>query len=446
MKKLKLSYFRIILISSTFSLSVLTVQGKDPKPNIVMIMADDMGYECLGCNGSVSYMTPNLDKLASQGVRFTHCISQPLCTPSRVKIMTGKYNYRNYEYFEYLNPNQKTFGNYLKDAGYSTCISGKWQLNGIAHKLPNNQDVDRPYHFGFDDYCVWQLNAPKNKGERYANPLIIQNGRKLEGLENSYGPDIFSNFVCDFIDKNSDKPFFVYYPMVLVHDPFVPTPDSPEWDEPSQRYVKNNRHFKEMVEYADKLVGKIESKLKEKGIWENTILLFIGDNGTNGAITSKVKDGAIKGAKGFTIDAGCHVPLIASWPQKMEKGRVYDPLIEFSDFLPTLIEAAGISKPENGIDGISFLPVLKSENIKTRETAFVHYDPQWGGFSKNRNRFAQTTEYKLYRDNRFFKLENDPLEIHPLTAPSQKENEIRSKLQEILNEAEKESPWILNRK
>ncbi len=445
---------KTILLTFSFGAGALpsfSNNGNDsqpPKklPNIVLILADDMGYECLGCNGSLSYQTPNLDRLASQGIRFTHCISQPLCTPSRVKIMTGKYNYRNYEYFEYLNPNQKTFGNYMKEAGYSTCIAGKWQLNGTAHNLPGNDDINRPHHFGFDEYCLWQLNKPGKEGERYANPLIIQNGKKLEGLENSYGPDIFSDFVCDYIDRNFDKPFFIYYPMVLVHDPFVPTPDSPEWGDPSKRYEKNNRHFKEMVEYADKLVGKVESKLKEKGLLENTLLVFVGDNGTNVNITTKTKAGPKKGGKSFTIDAGVHVPLIASWPEFMKKGRVYEPLIEFSDFLPTLIEAAGISKPAEGVDGKSFLSVLKGGNGPTRKTVFVHYDPQWYQASKNRNRFTQTIEYKLYRDNRFFKLADDPLELHPLTTLSRKEGKVRSELQEILDKAEKESPWIIDRK
>jgi arylsulfatase A len=434
-----LKYKMTVMLSLLLS---LTINARETRPNIILIMADDMGYECLSCNGSLSYKTPNLDRIANQGIRFTHCIAQPLCTPSRLKIMTGKYNYRNYEFFEYLNPNQKTFGNYMKEAGYATCIAGKWQLNGIAQNMPGNEGTDRPNHFGFDEYCLWQLNARGTEGERYADPLIMQNGKKLEGLKDSYGPDIFSNYVCDFIERNSGKPFFIYYPMVLVHNPFVPTPDSPEWANPSKRYDKNNRHFKEMVEYADKLVGKIELKLRQKGVLRNTIFIFTGDNGTNVAITTNTTDGPVKGAKSFTIDAGCHVPLIVSWPEYMKKGNVYEPLIEFSDFLPTFIEAAEISKPAKDIDGKSFLPVLKGQKASARATVFVHYDPRQGDASKNRNRFAQTIDYKLYRDNRFFKLEHDSLEIHPLTKLTPEEGKIKSDLQKILDKAEKESPWI----
>ena len=360
--------------------------------------------------------------------------------------MTGKYNYRNYEYFGYLNPGQKTFGNYLKEAGYSTCIAGKWQLNGLSQNLPGNEDANRPYHFGFDEYCLWQLNHPVRDGERYANPMIMQNGKKLEGLENAYGPDIFNDFICDFIDRKGDQPFFIYYPMVLVHDPFVPTPNSPEWNDPSKRYVKDNRHFKEMVEYADRLVGKVVSKLEEKGVLENTILIFTGDNGTNVNITTKTKNGDVKGGKSYTIDAGCHVPLIVSWPKFIKQGRVYDPLIEFSDFLPTFIEAAGITNPPKGIDGRSFFQVLKGQTTPTRSSVFVHYDPQWGNTGANRNRFAQTTTYKLYQDHRFFNIVNDPQELQPLKTFTPDEAKIKDELQQVLDKAERESPWIIHRK
>ena len=436
-----LKYSPVLLASMLTGIEARAVKV----PNIVLIMADDMGYECLGCNGSLSYKTPNLDRIASQAIRFTHCISQPLCTPSRIKIMTGKYNYRNYEHFGYLNPNQKTFGNYLKEAGYSTCIAGKWQLNGISYQLPGYQDATRPQHFGFEEYCLWQLNLPVKEGERYANPTIVQNGKRLKGLENAYGPDIFSDFVCDFIGRKSDRPFFVYYPMVLVHDPFVPTPDSPEWKDPGKRYENNKRHFKEMVEYADKMVGKIESKLRKEGLLENTIFIFTGDNGTNTSVRTQTVQGVVSGGKSFTLETGCHVPLIISWPEYIKKGRVYDSLIEFSDFFPTLLEAAGVKNISEKPDGKSFLSVLKGNDSRTRENVFVHYDPQWGKTSENRNRFAQTVDYKLYRDNRFYKLKNDTLEQHPLTEITLQERKIKEALQKILDKAEKESPWIIKR-
>jgi len=413
---------------------------QDEKPNVVLIMADDMGYECLSVNGSLSYRTPVLDSLANQGIRFTECISQPLCTPSRVKIMTGMYNYRNYEYFGYLNDNQYTFGQLMKEAGYATCIAGKWQLNGLAYtkRIPDWQDSMRPGRFGFDEYCLWQLTKNARLGGRYADPLIQQNGRVLNLPPGSYGPDIFSRFVLDFVDRHRDEPFFVYYPMVLVHNPFVPTPDSPEWADPAKRHKRSTLNFRDMVEYADRIVGQITAKLKELELDQRTLLIFTGDNGTNVHIRTQMTDRWIRGGKGNTIDAGTHVPLIAYWPEKIRSGSDFNKLIEFSDFLPTLAELTGQTVQ---CDGHSFYPLLVGKKFRPRETVFVHYDPRWGaGVNKYRNRFTRTVTYKLYQDGRFFYLPTDFLEQEPLDtgALTTAERKIRIKLQK---EIDKAPPW-----
>lgn len=402
-----------------------------------------MGYECLSCYESVSYRTPVLDSLASKGIRFSHCVSQPLCTPSRVKIMTGLYNYRNYDFFGHLNSEQYTFGNLMNDAGYATCIAGKWQLNGLAYKdsLPEWSDTLRPNRFGFDEFCLWQLTKEKREGERYANPLIEQNGKILERNENSYGPDIFSNYILDFIERKKDEPFFIYYPMVLVHDPFVPTPDSEDWNNHEMRYKKDTGYFKDMVAYTDKIVGEIAGKLREMDIDGNTIIIFTGDNGTHPSIFTRVANGIIKGGKGNTIDAGTHVPLIIYWPEKIKKGFVYNQLIEFSDFFPTF---ADIAQMEVESDGISFYPLLTGKNHKPRKTAFVHYDPRWGkNVNKYRNQFVRTLDYKLYQDGGFFNLKKDILEKAALNTDSLSvnENDIRSVLE---NELKKHPVWNEN--
>lgn len=385
------------------------------KPNIILIMADDMGYECLSSYGSASYSTPNLDKLAQNGVRFTHAYSQPLCTPSRVQIMTGKYNYRNYSSFGFLDPREKTFGNLFRNAGYNTCIAGKWQLNGISgEKRPGWNDLNRPHHFGFDEYCLWQVNKGRNVGERFANPLLVQNGRELPRQANAYGPDIMSRFVLDFIDRKRDKPFFVYYPMALVHDPFVPTPDSRDWDDPAGRYRQDPKYFKDMVVYTDKIVGQIMEKLRQTGQEDNTLILFTGDNGTNVNITSRMKDGRlIKGDKGQMTDGGTRVPLIAYWKGKALKGKVSADLVDFSDFMPTLADAAGISIPEDQVvDGQSFLPQVLGKPATPKQYIYMYYKPEWGKFKNGA--FVRNHRYKLYHDGRFFDLQNDVLEKHPI--------------------------------
>lgn len=414
------------------------------RPNIVLIMADDMGYECIGANGSTAYRTPNIDRLSETGLRFEQCYSQPLCTPSRVKIMTGKYNYRNYEDFGYLNPKQKTFGNLLQDAGYATLIAGKWQLNGLNRNNPNNQDVNRPYHFGFDEYCLWQLNRAKKEGERFANPLITQNGVDLPRDKNAYGPQVFADYVSDFVERKADQPFFVYYPMVLVHNPFVPTPDSPEWADPSRRYEKDTAYFADMVAYTDKIVHQIESKLKEKNIWDNTLFIFTGDNGTNTSIVTKTNYAKVIGGKGFTKNTGNHVPMVILWPKKMKGKGVVKSIVSFADVLPTLCDAAGIDPAEYKSDGKSFLGIILGKEEKIQDEVFIHYTPRWG--NKPHNRWVMNDVYKLYRDGRFFNTTKDTLEKSPLINLSKTEIDLKGHFQKMLDERESEIAFSLNDK
>lgn len=399
------------------------------RPNVILIMTDDMGYECLGSYGSASYRTPNLDKLAAEGVRFEHCYSQPLCTPSRVQIMTGKYNFRNYTDFGYLNPKEKTFGNLFQDAGYSTCVAGKWQLSGFYRdKKPGWDDLNRPHEFGFDEYCLWQVSKEKSEGERYANPLVIQNGEELPRNVDQYGPDVFSDYIVDFIDRKKEERFFVYYPMNLVHDPFVPTPISSDWDNSDLRYHQDTAYFKDMVAYTDKLVGKIIDKLEQESLLENTLIIFTGDNGTHVNIISNMTDGRqIKGDKGNMTDGGTRVPLIAYWKGKSLKGKVSQDLVDFTDFLPTLAEAAAISIPKDWIaDGQSFLPQVLGNPAKSKEYIYMYYKPEWGRFDNGV--FVRNQTYKLYDDGRFYNVEKDVLELNPL-----KENGVRGEAESVKN-------------
>ncbi len=405
------------------------------RPNIVLIMADDMGYECVGANGSTEYHTPNLDRLAASGIRFEHCYSQPLCTPSRVKIMTGKFNFRNYEDFGYLNPGERTFGNILKDAGYATCVAGKWQLNGMNSGREGNQDVTRPNHFGFDECCLWQLNRTPAEGERYADPLLTQNGTDLPRDPDAYGPQVVADFISRFIERNAGKPFFVYYPMILPHNPFVPTPDSPEWNDPALRNKKDTAFFDDMIAYVDKIIGQLEKTLKEQGVWDNTLFIFTGDNGTNRTVISSTHRGAVRGAKGQTINTGNHVPMIISWPRVIREHFVFSGMVDFTDILPTLAEVAGVDPAEYTTDGMSFLPVLHGDKSAAgKAEVFIHYTPRWGTFEHNR--WVMNREYKLYRDGRFFHTATDPLEKNAIENPSESEAVIRSRFDEILQARE----------
>jgi arylsulfatase A len=427
---------RIVILIFVTSLTFCSIEakGKEKKqPNIILIMADDMGYECIGANGCTEYKTPEIDKMAKDGIRFTNCVSQPLCTPSRVKLMTGLRNYQNYEHFGYLNVNQQTFAHTMKDAGYATCIAGKWQLNGIKYKdtIKDWNDKSKVNKLGFDEYCLWQYTQHARLGGRFSNPLIEQNGEILNRIDDSYGPDVFSNYVIDFIERNQDKPFFIYYPMVLVHDPFVPTPDSELWQDEKLRKKHNKNNFKDMVEYCDKIVGKINRKLQELNLDDNTIVIFTGDNGTHQSIVTTTYEGDVKGGKGLTTSAGTHVPLVIKYPHGAKRSITYDGLIEFSDFYPTFAEL--VHKKVNS-DGISFSKLLKGKKCKDREVAVVHYDPKWGKHKPAR--FVRTIEYKLYETGEFYNIKNDVLEKYVLQKGklSKKEKRVQKLLQKKLNE------------
>ncbi|MFW6162275.1 MAG: sulfatase-like hydrolase/transferase [Planctomycetota bacterium] len=379
--------------------AALGAEGNRRRPNVVLIMADDLGYECLGCNGGTSYQTPHLDRLAAAGTRFTHAYCTPLCSPTRIEIMTGRYGFRNYKGWGVLDPDERTFGHVLRDAGYATCVSGKWQLCHF-HKPEN---ADHPDRAGFDEHCVWTWRYKGKKPSRYWDPWIWQNGKLLEGTEGQYGPDIHRDFILDFITRHHDRPFFAYYPMNLVHAPFVPTPDS--GDGQAGKRKKGKQYYADMVAYMDKCVGQVVAALERLGLRERTLVLFTADNGTPRGITSKMGDVTIPGGKGKMTDAGCHVALIASWPGTTPAGRVCDDLIDFSDVLPTLADLAGARLPEGvTLDGRSFLPQLRGEKGSPRDWVYIQL---------NKKRAVRDRRWKLYADGRLFDVAADPFEKRP---------------------------------
>jgi len=386
----------------------------EKRPNIVVILADDLGYECLGANGSTSYKTPVLDALAAKGVRFDRAYAQPLCTPTRVQMMTGIYNVRNYLQFGLMDPQATTFAHLLGKAGYATCMSGKWQLG---------KDLELPKKFGFDEYCLWQhMRRPG----RYRNPGYEINGKQVDYTGGEYGPDIECNYALDFITRHAKKPFFVYWPMVLTHDPYDATPDSPDYGpvgadagagqaaKPKGRQGKGNGakggggrgHFADMVAYMDKLVGKLVAHLDRLGLRENTLILFVGDNATGKGVVSRMGETIVHGGKGNPDLTGMHVPMVASWPAGIPGGRVCSDPVDTTDFLPTICQAAGAAVPaELNIDGRSFLATLRGVKDPHREWLYCWYSRQGG--STPQCEFAYDREYVLHRSGKLEKIDSD---------------------------------------
>jgi arylsulfatase A len=411
-------------------------EGKRP-PNIIFILADDLGYEGLGCNGSLSCQTPNLDQLAAGGVRFTNAHSMPICTPTRVQAMTGRYNFRNYTKFAELNEGEITFANLLRDRGYATAISGKWQLGGRHESIGK---------FGFDEYCLWNFMG---KGSGYWDPEIWQNGKKLEGLAGKYGPDLHVDFLLDFVERNKEKPFLAYWTTNLPHEPYGPTPDNvegrsgvkappedPEAGTRKETLPKDGKdygdpkYFPEMVGYLDKLVGRVVKKLEDLNLRNDTILLFFGDNGSGYGTKIKIDGQEISGGKAATTVYGTHVPLIVQWPASGAKGVVRDDLVDCSDFVPTLVEAAGANLPPDlVVDGRSFLPAVRGEMGKPRDWIFFHYIL---GKGRPTREWVMDKRWKLYSTGELYDYRADPKEKKPVREGGDAA-EARGKLQGVLD-------------
>ena len=448
---------RLILIGLAFSLATSAVAAE--KPNIILIMADDVGIEGLGCYGGASYKTPHLDKMASEGIRFTHAYSQPLCTPTRIQLMTGKYNHRNWISFGILDPSEQTFGHALSAAGYATAIIGKWQLQ--SYDPPDLPGAEKrrgtgmhPKDTGFDEYALFHALHTEDKGSRYANPTMLEGAAGSAGTvktyDGRYGEDVWVEKILDFFDRNEGKPTFVYYPMALPHWPFQPTPGSEGWN-PAQPQETDLRYSADMIEYMDTAVGNLMTGLSERKLHDNTIVLFYSDNGTHLKVFSKMKDGrTIQGGKATPQQTGIHVPLIAHWPARFAPA-VCDDLVDASDFFPTLLDLAGVPLPTDSVrNGISFAPRLFGKDGTRRESAFFWYDPRpgWDKERFHRDVFALNKDYKLFRTGRLLRLTDVPLEEIPVDplAMSDEDREAKKRLGDLIEKtmAGVDEPPLLN--
>ncbi|MFP6896470.1 MAG: sulfatase-like hydrolase/transferase [Roseibacillus sp.] len=392
----------IVLCILTLLLCSPLAHAKETPLNVILIMADDSAADNYGCYGSSFFQSPRLDSLAKSGAKFNHCYSEPVCTPSRVKIMTGRDGIRNYVAFGTLDRDETTFGTMMKKAGYATAVAGKWQLHG-------GERGSLAPDCGFDTYCLW--NYPGGGRSRYWNPSIMRDGKLLETTEKDYGPDIFTNFLIEFIEKNKERPFFAYYPMVLVHSPFPKTPDS----NPGKEGTRNNkgealRNFRDMTLYADKCVGKLVDTLEKNGLRERTVVIYTTDNGTGRSLTYPFGNEQRKGEKAYATDGGTHAPLIINCPGTVPAGTISNDLVDFSDMMATIAEITGAKLPAVELDGRSFWPQCLGNKGNPRKWIFQYYYPKFGTAADAHGQgvngleivWAQNQEYKLYRDGTLY--------------------------------------------
>ncbi len=406
----------------------------DRTPNIIFILADDLGCEVVGPKSDPSYKTPNLDALAEEGMQFTRCYAGPSCTPSRVALMTGKYNHRNYLNFSMLPKGERTFGHLLQEQGYRTCVLSKWQLEGDHGKVKGSN----PAEAGFDESCMKAENT-------YWNAEITENEKIASPAGTFYGPDVCAEYGLDFIRRNADRPFFLYYAFNLPHGAFDATPDSD--DITSRNNVKN---YPEMVTYMDKLIGRVVRQLEELNLREKTLIVFTGDNGTPGEIVSVWPDGVKRrGGKGSSRVRDARVPLIANWPGTIQPGAICTNLIDFTDMYPTFADAVGALSKQKNLDGKSFLPTLIGKLNPPREWVVSYFK---GRDRANRNPgffWVSDGDWKLDYQGKLFNIEKDPEEKNPVTEGEDTEQtaERRQKLQTVLDELDMDCTnlWVIDK-
>jgi len=383
----------------------------DRPPNVLLIMADDVGREVLGCYGGTSYETPQLDRLCRGGTRFTHCYSMPVCHPTRIALMTGRYPFRFSAGWGSFPKDVRTIGQVMQDAGYATAVAGKWQLV----LMKRNPDHARELGFGQSALFGW------HEGPRYHNPMIYRNGEVWTEKQKPdvYGPEVYTDFLIDFMEQNRQRPFFAYYSMALCHeisDDFSPVPPPG----PDGKYVS----YAGMVADMDRMVGRLVAALDELGLRERTVVIFTTDNGSPGRyltdvtyengkprrhhapVVSKMDGREVRGGKGSLSDWGTRVPLIVNWPGTTPAGRSVDDLVDFTDFLPTLADLAGTDAPgEMNLDGHSFAPQIKGREGEPRKWAV----------SEHRGKYwVRTQRWKLTHDGKLFDTAADPAEKQPI--------------------------------
>ena len=333
----------------------------ESRPNVLLILVDDLVKEWIECYGAQNISLPNITKLSEQSIIFNRAYSMPQSTPSRVALMTGQYPCNNGWVNHYdvprwghgahfdvdLNP---SFPLTLKKSGYRTCIAGKWQLNDFR------LEPDAMNKIGFDEYCMWTGGEGGNEKiseSRYWDPYIhTKEGSKV--YKGMFGPDIYSDFIVEFIKKNKKSPMFVYYPMTLTHTPFVHTPHA-------MQAKTNYEKHKAMVEYTDFIIGKLMKCLEDCGIDDNTYIMLITDNGTTPGAVGKRNDRYIRGGKTYLSENGINCPMIVHVPGA-KKGRISNAVVDFTDFRPTLLDITGCKDDgKYPMDGKSFKPVLENK-------------------------------------------------------------------------------------
>ena len=359
-----ITMYRVLLFLIPVVSALCAVEvSADSRPNVLFIIADDLGYEALGSYGGKDFDTPRLDAFATGATRLTRVYGSAVCTPSRMSLYTGNYVV-NHGYRSVLPVHQgtkkavdfskiNTLPETFRKAGYRTATTGKWQLAALEH---------HPHHIrsaGFDSWCVWQIWKDGAKTTRYENPCFNRDGKILDDISDRFGPDVLGDYVINEmkIGVKTGQPFYIHHNMLLPHWPIIATPDD-------RAAGAKEGSLASMIHYMDKKIGELLDSLDELGLAENTWVIFIGDNGTDSNKPRQTDHGTVTGGKHHLVEGGIHLPAIIRGPG-MDRGAVFEDLVDIADFYPTICELANVAAPAPGsIDGVSCAPQLRGESDK----------------------------------------------------------------------------------
>jgi arylsulfatase A-like enzyme len=438
--------------------------AESQRVNLVFVLLDNCGKEWFGCYGSEEGCTPNIDRLARQGMLVEHCYAPPVCGPSRIVALTGRYLLRSGMVLHHdaalyggggLDPTREvTFARLFRDAGYRTCISGKWQINnlydepgvleahGFEHSLVWPGSIDRS-RVSAEQYARFQQAVADSDPEftslfisniesRYWQPVLLRNGKRVETEPDDFGPDVMHRYAVDFLRDHREQPFLLYYPLVLTHGqtfayPTVATPlNRDQVRSPQEQYA-------DMVRYADRLVGELVKEIERCGLEERTVIVVATDNGTEKAFSARARGRTVQGQLHELSEAGSDVPLLVYGPAHIPPGRTL-PLADFSDLLPTLCELAAVPIPGDlQLDGQSFAQYARgASNQPPRAWIFNQHGDR---------RIVRDARYKLYSDGSLFDVESDPGEQIELSSnPDKTRAASRQALQAVLDSLPPDCP------
>ena len=469
-------------IIKTCLMAVLAINlgcaSKINQPNVLLIVADDLGYADLSCYGSSFYETPNLDKLASKGVRFTDgYASCPVCSPTRASIQTGKHpvtveitdwipgraHYNEPSVRDRwmaaplkneLSTEETTIANALKRIGYNTFWAGKWHLGETEEYWPE--------HHGYDtNIAGWKRGGPVRKPKEGYNGYFAPYGnpRIKAKEENEYLPERLTDETIRFIEENKDQPFYACLSYYLVHiplqaleektkkyeekaanlhldtvNPFLAEPKwiayaSKEAKGYKERVIQSHAVYAAMIEALDENIGRVLSKLEELGIDDNTIIVFTSDNG--GLSTSEgspTANAPLRGGKGWLYEGGIRVPYIVKYPENKNAGKVSDLPISSIDIMPTILASANLTlKPETSIEGINITPFVETNTIPER-ALYWHY-PHYSNQGGNPGSVIRLGDYKLFHD-----FETEKTELYNLKEDISERKDLSTELPEKTKE------------